>query len=293
MATTIRKLRISDRNDIIEISRHVWEGHDYLPSVADQWLNDPNSHFCGIEVGSHVVAVGNLRIIEDGRTGWMEGLRVHPDCRGKGLAKEITRYLVEKAERMGVERLRYTTSNRNEASLKLAKMAGFSKILEMAVGWHLKPKPIAAFGDYPPIRKRSPKRTCSLLKANSRIIPHGILTYEWKALDNTCRNIEEISKTHAFYIALKEKKVDSLSFGSPMQEPNETGWGFTIYATNSLGFLSQLSHNVKLALKHDIGSIICIFETKFEKTLNRVNLRSKEHEGARLVLLEKRLRTKK
>ena len=56
MTAKIRRLQGSDRNDIIEISRHVWEGHDYLPSVADQWLQDPNSHFYGVEVQGHIVA---------------------------------------------------------------------------------------------------------------------------------------------------------------------------------------------------------------------------------------------
>ena len=294
MVAIVRRLQDSDRNDVMEISRHIWEGHDYLLSVVDQWLQDPNCHFYGVEVGSHVVAVGNLRLVEDGRTGWLEGLRVHPEHRGKGLANEITRHLVKRAEHLGVQRLRYTTSNRNAASLKLAKMAGFSKILSMAVSWHLKPKRIPMFGDYPPIQKRSPKRACNLLETTPRIVPHGILTYDWKALDNTCQNLEEIGRTHTFYIALSSKRVDSLSFGcSRNHEPNGTGWSFTIYAADSHGFLSQVSHNVAIALKHGFSSIMCTFETRFEKTMNAVDLGSEKHQGTHLVLLEKQIRTRK
>lgn len=293
MTAIIRRLQNSDRGDIMEISRHIWEGHDYISSVVDQWLQDPNSHFYGIEVEGHVVAVGNFRLLEDGRTGWMEGLRVHPEHRGKGFANEITRFLVRKAEDLGVQRLRYTTSTENAASLKLANMAGFSKILKMTVSWFLNPKPIPAFKDYPPIRKRSPERACSLLKTNPHIVPRGILIFDWKALDNNCRSLEEIGKTHAFYIALRRKEVDSLSFGYPRQEPNQARWSFTIYATDSYGFLSQLSHNVALASKHGLGSIACTFEPRFEKTLNGVELGSEEHHGTRLVLLEKQMHSRK
>jgi N-acetylglutamate synthase-like GNAT family acetyltransferase len=289
MVATIRKLRNSDREDIMEISRHIWEGHDYLSSVVDKWLRDPNSHFYGVEVEGHVVAVGNIRLVEDGRTGWMEGLRVHPEYRGRGFANDITQHIVRKAEHLGVERLRYTTSDENVASLKLAKMAGFSRILRMAVLWHHNPKSISTPADYPSIQKRSPRRACELLRTNPRIVPHGILFYDWKALDDTCQNLEEIGKTHGFYIALKRRRVDSLSLGRRGQEPNEPFWSFTIYATDSFGFLSQLSHNVATALKSGLSSIACTFETRFEKTVDTLKLGSEEHEKTHLVLLEKQM----
>jgi N-acetylglutamate synthase-like GNAT family acetyltransferase len=292
MGAKIRRLKGSDRNDIIEISRHVWEGHDYLPSVADQWLQDPNSHFYGVEVHGHIVAVGNLEVIEDGRTGWMEGLRVHPDYRGRGFAKDITRCFVEKAELLGVKRLRYTTSTRNVASLKLAKMAGFTRILRMAVCWQFKPKPMPNCIDYPPIRKQSPKRTCSLLRTAPNIVPHGILTYDWKALDNTSKNVDEIGKTHTFCVALKNERVDSLSFGHLRQEPSRT-WSFTTYANDSLGFLSQLYHNVAIAMNKGLSSVACTHETKFAKTLNEVDSESAEREETQLVLLEKQVGLRK
>ena len=293
MAATVRKLRKSDRNDIMEISHHIWEGHDYLSSVVDQWLQDQNSNFYGVEVDGHVVAVGNLRLVEGGRTGWMEGLRVHPEYRGRGLANDITRHIVGRAEHLGVGRLRYTTSDENVASLKLAKMAGFSKILRMAVSWHDKLKQIPAPADYPPVTKRIPETACDLLKTNVHIIPRGILIYDWKALDSTRKSLEEIGKTHTFYIALKRRKVDSLSIGCRGQTPNEPYWSFTIYATDSNGFLSQLSHSVAMALKHGVNVIMCTFEARFEKTLNELDLGSEEHQQTHLVLLEKQMHQRK
>jgi len=119
------------------------------------------------------------------------------------------------------------------------------------------------------------------------------LIYEWKALNNTCPNIKEIGKTHTFYIALNGKELDSLSLSSTRQEPDQPFWGFTAYASNSSGFLSQFSHNVANALKHGIGSIACTFETKFEKALDGVDLKSEEHHKTHIVLLEKRMRLRK
>ena len=292
MPVTIRKLLSSDRDDIAEISRHIWEGNDYLLSVVDDWFKDRNCHFYGVEENGHVVAVGNLRLLEDGRTGWMEGLRVHPEHRGKGFANEITVYLTKEAERLGVERIRYTTSDRNEASLKLAKMAGLSEISKMSVFWTENPKQIPPIGNYPPIEKVSPAKAYGLLQASSSIIPYGILTYDWKALDNTLQNLNEIGKTHDFYVALRKAKIDSLSFGYPRQEPDHAQWSFTVYSFGQDGFLSQLSHNVAMALKHGFTSIGCVFETRFEKTLNELDWGTAEHWAGHLVLFEKQMHSK-
>jgi ribosomal protein S18 acetylase RimI-like enzyme len=140
MPVKIRRLRFSDRDDVLEISSHVWEGHDYVPSVFEQWLKDRNSYFCGVEVDSRVVAFGNLRLIENKRTGWMEGLRVHPDFRGRGYANDLTRFLVRKGEKLRADRLRYTTGENNVASLKLASNAGFSRLLDKTVFWCMRPE---------------------------------------------------------------------------------------------------------------------------------------------------------
>jgi hypothetical protein len=68
-------------------------------------------------------------------------------------------------------------------------------------------------------------------------------------------------------------------------------WSFTTYAVDLDGFLSQLSHNLKTALERGFKSIVCTFETRFEKALKEVEWISEEHWGLRLVLLEKQMRS--
>lgn len=288
MAVKIRKLRPSDRADLTEISRHVWEGHDYLPLVAEEWLKDKNCHFYGVVADDHVVAVGNLHLLENGRTGWMEGLRVHPDYRGKGYANEITRYLVRKGEDLGVRRLRYTTSDENTASLKLAKMAGFSRLLEMAVLWSTNLKTALPVRDSYPIEKTTPVRTYKLLRTNPSIVPHGILIYDWKAVDSELQNLVQIGKTHEFHVALKPGKLDSFSFGHLRQDSNKT-WSFTAYARDSEGFLAQLFYSLASALKLGCNWIMFTFDERFEEAAKQVNLQSEEQGLGHLVLLEKQI----
>lgn len=293
MSLKIRGMRVSDRDDILEISRRIWGGHDYLPSVVDEWLRDRNCHFYGVEVDGRVVAVANLRVVEDGRTGWMEGLRVHPEYRGKGLANEITKYFVEEGARFGVERLRYTTSTENEASLKLAAMAGFSRVLELAVFWHIEPEHVSPVEGYPPIEKVDAGKAYSLLQIRLDVIPSGVLVYDWKALDNTLPNLKEISKTVEFYVAVRKGKVDSISLGCPRREADDAAWSFTICAAESDGFLSQLSHNVAVASERGFSKITCTYEARFEETVKKMNWGQGEHMQTHMVLLERQLHTQR
>ena len=95
MEHTIRRFQDSDIPDILEIAKTTWGGHDHLPSMLDDWLSDSNCSPYVMEEEGKVVSVANLKIMDQGRTGWMEGLRVHSNFREKGLAAQMTKHLVE------------------------------------------------------------------------------------------------------------------------------------------------------------------------------------------------------
>lgn len=286
MNARIRKVSTSDHNDILEISKHIWEGHDYLPQIIDEWLSDQNSYTYGIEADNHLVALANLRLIENGQTGWMEGLRVHPDYRGKGFAHMLTKNLIKRAEDLGVKTLRHTTSTENDASLKLAERYGFVKILEKAVFGYSTPKDIVPTADQHIIRKSNPREVYAMLQENPKIIRHGILVFDWKAFDCSLEALETLGKTHEFYVTTQNEKIGSLSYvysGPAKRRP------FTIHASDQRGFLSHLSYNTALASKDDLEWVSGTCDVDFEEALNEVKWLPEEHWNTHLVLLEKRL----
>ncbi|UCG36783.1 MAG: GNAT family N-acetyltransferase [Candidatus Bathyarchaeota archaeon] len=287
MGAKIRRATASDKQDILEISRHVWEGHDYLPLVIDDWFKDLNAHVLGIQVDDHLVAVANLRLIENGQTGWMEGLRVHPDYRGRGFANALTDRIVRMAKDLAVKRLRYTTSSENEASLKVAAKFRFAKILEKSVFWLSELGDIDTTVEYARIEVSTTSVTYKLLQANPRLIPHKVLVYDWKALDATRRSLDTIAESHDFYIALKRMKIDSLSFGYSRGKQEPSVWAFTIYATEPNGFLAHLFHNVGVALEKDLKALMGTHDTIFESTLRRLKWVPDDYWSTRMFLLEK------
>jgi hypothetical protein len=223
----------------------------------------------------------------------MEGLRVHPKYRGKGYANAITKYLVDEAKHLGIARLRYTTGSRNKASLKLAKMAGFSILFKMTVAWIIKPKKISQIHGYPTIRETTPATTYRMLRSEPSMIPQRILVFDWKALDFNLENLKQIGKTHHFLAALRNESIDSLSFGFPRQEPSQTRWSFTVYSKDRQGFEAQLFHNLATAMNHDFTSIMTTFENRFEKPFKKLDFQAEEKGIMHIVLVEKQIRFRK
>ena len=289
MTVKITRVRKSDLDDILEISKQIWEGHDYLPSAINTWLRNPASYTCGVKVNDRLVAVANLRLIENGRTGWMEGLRVHPDYRGRGFANALTKHVIKKGKDLHVQCLRYTTSTRNQASLKLAQKFGFAQILEMGVFWHPDPKNIQIPRKTPHITKATAEQVHAFLQENPKIIPHNILIYDWKAVDCTLANLKMLEKSHELYVIVKNTKMHSFSCGTSRRRGEQTLWVFTIYARDPESFLTHLSHNISLAYKRNYIAIMGTYPTRLERTLQSIDWLPKDRWGTRLTLLEKPL----
>ncbi len=135
----VREAKREDRPHVEEIARLTWEGHDYLPRVFDSWLED--GHFYVIEEDGKVVATAKLTLLPCG-VGWMEGLRVHPSYRGRGLARALHEFLIsvgrEMSSRGELRSLMYATYVKNEASIHLGEVTGFRVVKRF---YHLSKEP--------------------------------------------------------------------------------------------------------------------------------------------------------
>lgn len=127
MAVNIRRATVQDAGAIRAICAQIWEGDDYIPTVLDQWLNDPEGEFCVVEVDGEIGALGKLTVIPPG-DGWLEGLRGNPAYKGRGLAKQLTAYLIDRARERGLRSLRLSTYQDNLESRHIIASYGFHEI---------------------------------------------------------------------------------------------------------------------------------------------------------------------
>jgi GNAT superfamily N-acetyltransferase len=130
LATTsveIRPVRTTDRELVDAMVAEVWEGHDYIPRVFDDWVSDPGAWFQAAEVDGELVGIQRLRPIAK-EIVWYEGLRVAPNRRRQGLARAMLTAAAGQARGLGFSELRLATANPD--AISLFRSAGFRPLVE-------------------------------------------------------------------------------------------------------------------------------------------------------------------
>jgi ribosomal protein S18 acetylase RimI-like enzyme len=283
----IRPLRATDKEDILEIAKHTWDGHDYLHYFFDAWINDRDSHTAAIEKDGHVIALANLRVIENGLTGWMEGLRVHPDYRKQGLASILTHHIVRLAKEIPVERIRYTTAVDNETSLHLGEEVGMKREFNLAVHWQDRIDEVSWSPSASPIRDASVEELYPQL-IDAKLLPHNVIVYDWKALDVSYGSLEKIASFSKLWVQIIDGRMESFSLGFIREDLNGPEWSFTIYARDASTFLAQLAHHMKMTSDAECKTISMTYQMGFVETLYSLDwVRPIEDEAMALTLLER------
>ncbi|MGV9169642.1 MAG: GNAT family N-acetyltransferase [Promethearchaeia archaeon] len=287
MKAQVRPLRQIDIDDVLEISKQVWNGHDYIPGVVRDWLKDEDSFTICVEVENKVVGISNLRVIENGKTGWMEGLRVHPDFRGEGYANLLTDGLVEHAISIGIPRLRYTTVVENKASMALAERAGLEELFRMIVFWADVPEKINEVKNVN-VQRISTDTLLESLEDYPEIMPGPIIIYDWKARDLTPEGIREVAKHRTFWTSEDENGL-ALSFGGRRYEERDDAWSCTVYSDNVQMARAHLVHHVRIAMSSGLDVIVSILNKEFKNLVAELPWLEETERFREVALMERRL----
>lgn len=125
---TLRPVRPADRDRIVEMTKDVWEGRDYIPRVFDRWVSDAGAAFQAAEIEGVVVGVQRLRPYAPGIM-WYEGLRVASDHRRQGIARAMLSAAIDEAREQGFHEMRLAT--RDLPAVRLFESADFTRIVEV------------------------------------------------------------------------------------------------------------------------------------------------------------------
>jgi GNAT superfamily N-acetyltransferase len=121
-------MRAADRERVVEISRDIWDGHDYLPRVFDDWLADAGAAFQAAELDGVVVGVQRLRPFAQGLV-WYEGLRVAITHRRQGLARAMLGSAIAAAKEQRFREMRLGTANPD--AVRLFESLGFRRLVDV------------------------------------------------------------------------------------------------------------------------------------------------------------------
>ncbi len=155
----IRPATPSDRPALESIAAQTWDGNDYLPYLLDEWLADTDGQlYVAVDSLDRAVGVSKLTRFGAGEW-WLEGIRVDPAHRGKGIARALHQYglqLAEARHRASGERegtIRLCTDIGNQAVHHLSESLGFSLIAQF---WRYGANPLPNFPSAAAFRPMTP-----------------------------------------------------------------------------------------------------------------------------------------
>ena len=123
----LRDAVAADKEPILEFCHQTWDWGDYIEFVWDEWFNDPRGGLRVGEVSGRPVGVNKLTMLTP-QEGWMEGMRLHPDYRGRGYAHQFMADMVQLAEAKGAAVIRLATGSNNVPIQTVAKKLGLRKV---------------------------------------------------------------------------------------------------------------------------------------------------------------------
>ncbi|MFW9920555.1 MAG: GNAT family N-acetyltransferase [Candidatus Thorarchaeota archaeon] len=267
MEFMIRALQESDEEQILEIARNTWGGHDHLPVMFNEWLRNEDCHTVSFVVGADIAALGCLRLIDNGKTAWLEGLRVHQKYQGLGLARKVTDFLRQRAIKLGAERTRLTTAVQSPIPNHLAKSISMRCLYTLNVRWldlrELHPMDSSSEAVSIPFEK-------FLDIANSRrnfeLVPSGALVYHWYAVDidhPAIKKLRQLESIEFWYSVSKDKTIDGIAFGFQRLDGIDQEWCTTIYPTDRESLISLLSKQAEFCSLKGITFMMVQFPEQF------------------------------
>ncbi len=204
MAITVRTLVIGDAEELERVSHSVWED-DYAPLRFKDWLVDPLWCPVGVFLDNKLMAFAALHIVDGTTCGWVNALRTDAEHHRKGFGLMAVAKLVEIAREKGLSELRYVTSSRNEASLKLAEKLGF-RVLDKMTSFRL-------IRPFPPRPKPSPsivplkvdaQRVFESVQMYPDLMQSNLVPVPFEFEDKTLQGFQRIGTKVTYYLIIDD-----------------------------------------------------------------------------------------
>ncbi|MHA2314790.1 MAG: GNAT family N-acetyltransferase [Candidatus Hermodarchaeia archaeon] len=287
MSWHIRPFELSDRPAILEISKRTWGGYDQLPYELDGLMANRNSYMFVMEFKGRVVAFANLKVIDEGKTGWMEFMRVHWRYRKRGFAWTMTQKLIDEAKSLDVTRLRLSTTIENEATKRITDRIGMRQVLQMKLFWKGNFRRIRWKDTSIPNIPVSTDEAFTFLSDYPNLVPKGILIDYWHAYDLTKDSLESIGENTRFWKGERNGTDKALSFGYLRVFRDEPMWASTIFAIGEHSLYSALSQQLQTAEEHEARGVLCFHPIQYQASHEIPGLKRNTFSST-LALYEKR-----
>jgi ribosomal protein S18 acetylase RimI-like enzyme len=127
----VRPARPEDRDAVLAFCSRIWDGHDYIKWVWDEWLQGEHGALLVAVAAGRPVGIVHVRMMSADEA-WLEGIRVDPEERRAGIGRALTSKALVAARERGAVVARLMTGSTNTPSQGLIARFGFTRIAEMA-----------------------------------------------------------------------------------------------------------------------------------------------------------------
>lgn len=222
-STEIRPARPEDREAVLAFCMHTWDWGDYIESVWDEWLHDPQGKMYVATVDGKPVAVSRFRMLTPTEA-WLEGMRVDPAYRQLGLAKAINDVMLAEAQGRGAAVARLMTESTNAAAIRVIERGLMQQVGALAPfkAMPVSTPPRSQYGLETPELATSADVGAILEYLNaSNIFPAagGLYYVAFTAYAITGAVVEAKIKAQQVYLLRRWDRLDGLAFAEPRQ-----GW---------------------------------------------------------------------
>lgn len=284
----VRLANAGDFDEVLKLSKKMEDTFDYVPYRFHKWLTEPNRINIVAEKGSKVVGFMGMSVVDCDESVVIEGGRVDPNHRNKGiialimsLGFELTRQKFPK-----VVRTRYTVWSGAyqgvQNTIQKHKLSDKELHNYDFLTYKVDPEQINFSNFEHKLENCSSLRPCpkeefqkNVLKntGTRSLLPNNILVIDWQPFEAMPSNIEHIAQDRDQYFVDSSNgcqgqlNPSSFSLGRFVQLVRGMVWSSTIYARDSRLCRSQVIHQLTSACQTAQGSFL--FSTYQDPSLTK------------------------
>ena len=126
----VRRARAGDRDEVLAFCATTWPNGDYIEYVWDEWLADEEGALLVAAVDERPVAIVHVRMMSRDEA-WLEGMRVNPAERRRGIGGTLTSRALVAARERGATVARLFVDSDNTVSQQLVSRFGLQRVAEV------------------------------------------------------------------------------------------------------------------------------------------------------------------
>ena len=274
-----RLARLSDFDEVVNLSRGIYKGHDYLPLEFHRWMKTEDFAVMVAVVGEKLVGLRAGFIVDDGKTCIRRAGRVLPEYRGRGVSKKLSQVLDEYVRHNfpSVIRVRFVTRYNDFSENSLAKLKTIRQfeVLSYDIGHEEAPcakeksQEISTVG----IARCTKEYISDIIfssPAGQQLVPDSILLYDRLPLELRSSNFEKLLQEFENLEFYTEKCCansfpKSFSFGCVIPRVDYIHLTTYIYTSDISSYQAHLLHQFKHACEAIEGRFIFVSSAQSER----------------------------